>query len=703
MSKRKKKVVPFLKSMFDTNPDLVTLDQVYQLLTLDTLRADTEKYRYYKSVSLKKEAENIKNNMCNFIPAAIMSGGKQAKNIQTSTGMSMADFDHLPPDDLERCLSLLQADPYVILAYVTISNEGIRVVYLTDITEAKHHADAFSQGNRYYAQLIGHEYDNKCKNIGRTSILCYCPQAIYHPDALPMHILLHDEKSSSTSSNGTAKKKAGRLPKACKNSAKQVTDAIFLMLENEGKTYAEGHYNEYVSAALYLMNRFGVEQEEAREWAVNQFTDYQASKIESIARSVYQHTEEHGTLKLPKKKNDNHPFASIPELKEFLSEQAEFRNNVITGQREIRMDDEVAFRDISDRDENTLWARANTEGVYSGAGAIQMILNSEYVPNFNPFTDYLSQQKEWDGVTDYLSQLADTAHTTHQDIFRIYFKKWFVGFVASLIQPSVVNHEVLVFIGKQGCYKTTWMNRLLPPELSRYFYTKTNSNRLTKDDQLTLTEFALICFEEVDNMRNSEMNQFKAMVSTPTINERAAYTRNKTHRPHIASFCGTGNNLQFLNDPTGTRRWLAFEIESIDNPYETHLPYGEIYAQAIALYRAGFQYWFSPDEYDLLAKNNEKFEVPNLEKELIQTYYRKPLPGEHGVFVSTSEMLQRINALIKTPLSITNIGINMRKLGFESCRSNSIRGYRVMEFTEKEILSRKQQIDQVTNQKLPFQ
>lgn len=702
MSKRQKLVVSFLKSMYDTNPDLVSLDQIYQLLILDTLRADTEKHRYYKSVPLKKEAEDIKNNMCNFIPAAIMSGGKQVKNIQGCTGMSMADFDHLPPDNLERCLSLLRADPYVIMAYVTISNEGIRVIYLTDITEPQHHADAFAQGNSYYAQLLGHEYDKKCKNIGRTSILCYCPQAIYHPDAQPMHILLNDEKSSSASSNGKAKKKVGRPPKTFKNSAEQVTDAIFLMLESEGKTYTEGHHNEYVSSALYLMNRFGVEQEEAREWAVNQFTDYQASKIESVTRSVYQHTEEHGTLKLQKKRNDSYPFASIPELKEFLSSQAEYRNNVITEKREIRMDDEVAFRDISDRDENTLWARANTEGVFSGPTPIQMILNSEYVPNFNPFIDYLTKLKKWNGVTDYLSQLADTAHTTHQDIFRIYFKKWFVGFVASLIQPDIVNHEVLVFIGKQGCYKTTWMNRLLPPELSRYFYTKTNSNRLEKDDKLSLSEFALICFEEIDNMRNSEMNQFKAMVSMPATNERSSYARNKMYRPHIASFCGTGNNLQFLNDPTGTRRWLAFEIESIDNPYEAHLPYSEIYAQAIALYRSGFQYWFSPDEYDLLAKNNEKFEVPNLEKELIQTYYRKPLPGEHGVFVSTSEMLQRINALIKNPLSITNIGINMRKLGFESCRSNSIRGYRVMEFTDKEILARKQQIDQVTNQKLSF-
>ena len=75
---------------------------------------------------------------------------------------------------------------------------------------------------------------------------------------------------------------------------------------------------------------------------------------------------------------------------------------------------------------------------------------------------------------------------------------------------------------KQGLYKTTWFNFLLPPELRCYFYTKTNSDRLNKDDLFSLTEFALICFEELDGMRPAELNQLKAMVTMPYVNERAA-------------------------------------------------------------------------------------------------------------------------------------------------------------------------------------
>jgi len=59
-----------------------------------------------------------------------------------------------------------------------------------------------------------------------------------------------------------------------------------------------------------------------------------------------------------------------------------------------------------------------------------------------------------------------------------YLKKWLVGMVAGWVDPSVVNNVILVLIGEQGSYKTTWFNYLLPPELRQYFYTKTNANRM---------------------------------------------------------------------------------------------------------------------------------------------------------------------------------------------------------------------------------
>lgn len=692
MSKREQKLVSILKSMFDTHPEASTLDVIYQYLILDTLRSDTEKHRYFKSTGQKKQAQSVKDKMLNFTPSVLLTGGKAEEHISGYTGFAMADFDHVPPDDLARCLALLDADPFVALAYITISGEGVRVVYRTDVTDPLHHAAAFLQGNTHYAQLLGHDFDPQCRNIARTSILCHCPQAIFHPKSQCMHIEL-------TPTAQPKKRKPGRPRKPHTATIEDAAKVIVNLLEVQGKAYVEGRRNEYISCAFYLMNHYGVVQDEVLRWATDRFADYDPAKLGSILRSVYRHTDDHGTQKLPTSKGGT-PFANLPEVEEFLATQAQVRNNVVTEKREICFDGNAAFRDITDRDENTLWSRANKKGVTTTSSTIQMILNSEFVPDFHPFLSFVSELDTWDGTTDYIGRLADTVRTTNQPLFRDYFRKWFVGFVASLIEPRIINHVVLVLIGGQGTYKSTWMNRLLPGEWESYFRTKTTSTHATKDDRISLAQFALICFEEIDSMRSADMNQLKAMITMPSVDERSSYARNTAHRPHVASFCATGNNISFLNDPTGTRRWLAFEVLSIDDPYHTVLPYRHIYAQALALFRSGFPYWFNQEEMERLSVNNERFEVPCMERELVLMYYRLPVAGEHGVFVSCSEVMQRINALIKNPLSVTALGMAMRKIGFTPCRSNGMRGYRVMELTQEEISARKQVIDQPVEQKL---
>lgn len=701
MSKTKQLLVSILKSMYDTHPQTETLDAIYQYLILDTLRADTEKHRYFKSTGQKKEAQSVKDKMLNFTPSVILAGGKAEEHVASYTGFAMADFDHVPSADLARCFALLNTDPYVVLAYVTVSGEGVRVVYRTDVTLACQHSEAFRQGNTHYAQLLGYDFDTQCCNIARTSILCYCPQAIYHPLAQSLHIEL-TANQQEPSGGQTAKRKPGRPRKPHTATIADTETVVANLLEMDGKAYTDGHHNEYVSTAFYLMNRFGVPQDEVLQWAVGRFPDYDAAKLDSVLRSVYRHTDEHGMQQLPSVKNSKPTYASLPEIEEFISSQARIRNNVVTEKREICLDDETVFRDITDRDENTLWSRANKAGVHSTPLTIQMILNSEFASNFHPFHSYFGELDVWDGTTDYIGRLADTVHTTNQPLFREYFRKWFVGFVASLVDPRIINHVVLVLIGGQGNFKTTWMNRLLPLEWNLYFHTKINNTHTNKDDRLSLSQFALICFEEIDSMRPADMNQLKAMITLPSVNERASYARNTAHRPHRASFCATGNNISFLNDPTGTRRWLAFEAISIDTPYGNSLPYRQIYAQALSLYRSGFVYWFNKEEMERLSVNNERFEVPCMERELVLMYYRLPVPGEHGVFVSCSGVMQRINAMIKTPLSMTALGTSMRKIGFEPCRSNGMRGYRVMELTQEEISARKQVIDLPVEQKLDF-
>lgn len=465
-------------------------------------------------------------------------------------------------------------------------------------------------------------------------------------------------------------------------------------LEDEGIRYEPGHHNEYVMRTGYLFNLYGVPEAEAVAWAIEAFADYGAENVESTFRSCYAGEEEHGSVRLPRsavgkgrqEADEANKPAEVEAIEAFLFSQAEFRHNVITHHCEIRWTEEAGFLPLTDRDVNTLWGRMNKTVGRVYLTDIYNVIHSEFVPLFNPFQSYFDHLPSWDGVSDPIGDLADTVHVkSDQAEFRDYFRKWFVGILPALLDDTVVNHEILVLIGEQGLYKTTWFNFLLPPELRCYFYTKTNSDRLNKDDLFSLTEFALICFEELDGMRPAELNQLKAMVTMPYVNERAAYGRNKERHPHIASFCGTGNNVQFLTDPTGNRRWLPFEVSQIRDPHLHAIPYELVYSQAYALWKSGFCHWFSQEEIRVLNTHNSRFEVPNLEEDLIRTHFRKPFEGEAGIFVTAADILEQISSCLRYPLSPNKIGRIMAGLEFESIRYKGKRGYITVKKTGEDI------------------
>ena len=349
---------------------------------------------------------------------------------------------------------------------------------------------------------------------------------------------------------------------------------------------------------------------------------------------------------------------------------------------------------------------------------IYRVVQSDYVPQYHPFREYLEGLEaktlqtpsgspclggEDEGEEhDYIRDLANTItlkcpppkQGESEGVWHCYLKKWLVAMIAGWLDPTVVNNVILVLIGEQGSYKTTWFSYLLPPPLRCYFYTKTNANRMGRDDLLTLAQYGLVCCEELDTMRPSELNQLKAAVTMTTVDERAAYAHFHEHRPHIASFCGTGNNKQFLSDPTGNRRWLPFEVEAIRSPRDHPLDYDGIYRQAYRLYKSGYQYWFSQDEIKRLAEHNRQFETPRLEQELVDTYFRVPENGEQGEFMTISMAIQTMGGNLANKLNHILVGRAFVEKGFQSIR-RSERGYVVMRRSTEEIRIRNRQLANV--------
>ncbi len=622
--------ISLFKGYADTCPAEATLQTVIDLLRNSQAVADhTRKHRHYLQQQQAAAAAREKAACPCFAVGVRFEGGKQKTNICGWTGLCPVDIDHVPPARMAHCLELLKADKHTLLQYTTISGHGIRLICrytgLTDSHEKNHriHAHVFALVNEHYARLTGLECDLKCKNATRLSGLAHDGELFFNPAAepfclpaeTPAHIRRTDAKS--------------------RRRLQRVADAAARQLADEGVEYAAHHHNEYIMRMGYLFNAYGVEQSAATEWATARFADYDGD-VAGIFASCYRNVQEHGTRSLPPRDKAQEGgarqefMASVADIEQFLGTQASFRKNTVTGKCEVlSAENGEAYEELTDRYVNTLWCRMCKEVKPSSTAHIRAVLESEFVDLFNPFEHYFNSLPPWDGVTDHIARLAAGVHVCNNTIpFAPYFKKWLVGMVAALFDKDTVNHEILVLIGRQGIYKTTWLNNLLAPELRRYFYLKSDARRISKDDLLTLSEFAIVCLEELDEMEIQEVNQIKALTTMKSINERAAYAHYKEHRDHIASFCGTSNNIHFLADHTGNRRWLPFEVERIDSPYDHPVDYAGVYSQAYALLKNGYRHWLEDEEIKALDKHNRHFEIPSPERELILTYYRRPMPGE---------------------------------------------------------------------------
>ena len=551
---------------------------------------------------------------------------------------------------------------------------------------------AFFAGNSYYERLLGIKSDSQCKNVTRLSGLAHDPEVFLRSESEAVAFTMEE-----ITKEATAYAKQSKEDKQLQRIQTYYDTLIAPQLAKDGIQFAPGSHNKYVMRVGYKLAERRFSKKVAIKWAKQIFAAY--ADTEQVFTSCFANATSKPHAPGGSGTKADTKFATVDEIKSFLDTHIKLRYNEITTRIEYfetdkHSENQGQWIPISNRLANSLWAemstvtRVNKQDLYN-------IIESDYVPSFNPFKDYFERlpQNSTDGTDGEakhaIHELAKTVHVKggeeEQIRWEYYLRKWLVAMVASWLSNDTVNNVILVLIGEQGAFKTTWFNYLLPPELKQYFYTKTNANRMSKDDLLTLAQYALVCCEELDTMRPSELNQLKAVVTMPSIDERAAYARYHEHRHHIASFCGTGNNPQFLSDPTGNRRWLPFEVESILSPREHPFDYEAIYAEAYALYKSGFKYWFAKEEIQELNKHNKTFETPHLEKELVDLYFRKPGPDESGEFMSVARALQMVSASISQKLSSVNVGRAFVELGFERVRTRNSRGFIAVSRTAEEM------------------
>lgn len=335
----------------------------------------------------------------------------------------------------------------------------------------------------------------------------------------------------------------------------------------------------------------------------------------------------------------------IKRLDEFMRERYFFRQNILKGDVEYCDREQVAgqYEPVTESTINSICIEAQSVGIELWDRDIKRLIYSVRTPTYHPLDDYLDHLPAWDGI-DRIRPLADMLPTRHS-CWSSRFYIWFLGMVAQWQQMDTMygNCVVPLLTGPQGCGKSTWCRRLLPPALQGYMAESLDiTNR--REAELALGRFALINLDEFDSIKTTQQSFLKHLLQKPIVNARMAYARSIRTARRYSTFIATCNNQDLLTDPTGSRRFICIELHGqIDNSQP--IDYEQLYAQAVAALKQGERYWFTPDEEKANIAENKRFQQVSIEEQLFQQYFRKPEEEEKGEWISSAAILLKLRKL----------------------------------------------------------
>ena len=327
------------------------------------------------------------------------------------------------------------------------------------------------------------------------------------------------------------------------------------------------------------------------------------------------------------------------KMKRYLNAHYEFRYNVLSEINEFRPKGEnlLTFRILGKRELNALCLEIQSAGIPCWDRDLARYIHSTLVEDYHPFTLYVQELPEWDGE----DRLVDLASRVSSEAYWVkYFHRWMQALLAqwmgknttyaNCVAPLLVSEE-------QGWQKSTFCKSLMPEPLQAYY---TDQIDLSANGRLEgkLGVMGLINLDEFDRLTSRGMAKLKNLMQLSSLSIRKAYQKNYAPLPRIASFIGTSNRKDLLDDPTGSRRFLCVEVEHRIDCSNINL--SQIYAQLKAELETGERYWFTPEEEQEIQCHNEAFYQIHPEEELFRNHFRTPSEGETCEMLSLSEILE---------------------------------------------------------------
>ncbi len=479
------------------------------------------------------------------------------------------------------------------------------------------------------------------------------------------------------------------MPKPGSNS----DEVIAFIMKGIGETATPGNRNNFVHQVASECNRFGVTESDACHYLLNyQQKDFPASEIKKAVWSAYQRMDEHRTKKFFNSnfKQQGRKLGSPSSLDETQAKNTKKekpKENVILKASEFISDKykegDILMNDLNKKllingveEIEPLYIDLRKSSIGISKSDLYDLLKTDFAVHFNPVTRYFDEMRNkytYDQVEGSIDYLCSFVKAKDQELFNSMLRKHMIRAVGQGMAKFTNRFVFVIQQLKQNTGKSSFIKFLNPFPNGELYSEKISE----KDPILTLSQTFKINLDELESFTKKDVNCLKSLISSQSNQVRLFYSQVYETRNRIASFWGSTNKIEFLEDGENTR-WLILQVESFDFDYcnvttgVTKIDINKVWAEAIHLYDRKADMQPTAEEWTKLERINKEFTYQNDHDIWVEEFLAKSNDENHFTTLSViSEYLSYQN--VRT--SPQKIGIALTKAGYVKRRRNQGKGY----------------------------
>lgn len=275
-------------------------------------------------------------------------------------------------------------------------------------------------------------------------------------------------------------------------------------------------------------------------------------------------------------------------------------------------------------------------GVLFNRNIVEMaVINEARRHTYNPVKDYFNAcHQAWDGTKRATDFLPIFLGAEKSEITTLQTELFFVGAVAKAFEPTTKFDFVLDLVGGQGAGKTTLLKKMAID-----WYTDQFTDFKDKDNYSNMLRALIVNDDEMTATNNSDFANLKKFISMEKLEFRKSYGHNSELYDKNFVLARTTNELTYLKDKTGERRFLPILVnkeQQAKHPV-TDLKQDEIiqlWGEFTDYYFEGFNFGLTDYQNKLLEKNRSNFMYVDEIEEQIEIF----LDAYKRDFVSSNQI-----------------------------------------------------------------